>query len=137
MTMLRIISPEALPDARRDPVDAETLAAASAIVRDVRERGETAVREHAERLGDMDCGGALVLGPKELTRALEALPAADVALLERTAKRIRLFAEAQRRSLVEARMAIEGGARRGRRLRRSTALDATLRVGVSLCRRAC
>lgn len=110
MTTLRIISPDALPDARRDPVDADTLAAASAIVGDVRERGEPALREHAERLGDMEAGGPLVLGPEALARALKALPAADVALLERTAKRIRLFAEAQRRSLVEARVAIDGGA---------------------------
>lgn len=110
MSALRRIEASQLPDARRDAVDADTLAAAAVIVNDVREGGEAAVREHAERLGDIEAGASLVMGPEALKRAVDGLGAGDVALLERTAQRIRAFAEAQRRSLVEARVAIEGGA---------------------------
>jgi histidinol dehydrogenase len=109
MTTLRRIAAAELPAARRDAVDPDTLAAASTIVDDVREGGEDALREHAERLGDIEPGAPIVLGPDTLARAREALPSSDIALLERTAERIRAFAQAQRASLVEARVAIEGG----------------------------
>ncbi len=107
--MLRVIGPEALPEARRDPVDAETLAQAAAIVSDVRARGEAAVREHAERLGDLVPGAPLLLGPEDLAKAKDALAPEHVATLERTANRIRVFAELQRSALRDARMRIEGG----------------------------
>ena len=109
MGVLRKIRPDALPEARRDPVDADTLAAASAIVQDVRDRGESALREHAERLGDVPAGGPLFLDRDTLCREREALPSSEVALLERTAERIRAFAVAQSKTMVEARMGIEGG----------------------------
>lgn len=107
---LREIAREQLPSLRRDPVDARTLAIASEIVKDVRARGEVALREHAERLGDLAPGQPLLFSCEELAWSLEAIPKADRELLERTAKRIRAFAEAQRASIVECEVAVPGGA---------------------------
>ncbi len=106
---LRRISRDALPSLRRDPVDAETLAIAAQIVESVRGRGEAALREHAERLGDLKPGQQLLYSRFDLARALEAIPKADRELLERIAGRIRAFAEAQRASIAECEVAIPGG----------------------------
>jgi phosphoribosyl-ATP pyrophosphohydrolase/phosphoribosyl-AMP cyclohydrolase/histidinol dehydrogenase len=108
-TRLRLLSPERVPAIRRDPVDPETLAAASTIVDDVRARGEAALREHAERFGDIPRGGTLVRTREELADALASIPSGDRALLERTAERIRRFAEAQRRCLADLTVPIPGG----------------------------
>ncbi len=83
--------------------------AADAIVADVRARGEAAVREHAERLGDLAPGAPLVVERASLVAALDALPADDRARLERVAGRIRAFAEAQRATLTDLDVAIPGG----------------------------
>jgi len=107
--MLKRIDHGSLPALRRDAVDPATLEKARAIVDDVRERGETALREHAERLGDIGPDEALVRSKAELAAALEALPKADRKLLERTARRIRLFAERQRACLRALTMKIPGG----------------------------
>ncbi len=99
----------------RDAVDRATLAAVQVIVDDVCEGGESALRQHAERLGDIELGGDLVLGPDLLGRALEALPGATRGLLERTAERIRAFALAQRRAVTEVEIDVPGG-RAGQRI---------------------
>lgn len=106
---LRRVGPDEVPDLRRDPVDAETLQQAAAIVADVRRRGAAAVREHGERLGDITPDAPLVLGPDRLRTALHRIPAADRAVLERTAARIRAFAEAQRRALGSVDVPVPGG----------------------------
>ncbi len=108
-TRLRLLSPAGVPAIRRDPVDPETLAAAATIVEDVRARGEAALREYAERFGDISRGGALVRTREELDAALASIPSSDRALLERTAERIRRFAEAQRRCLGDLTVPIPGG----------------------------
>lgn len=109
MTLLKVIAPEALPAFRRHAVDAQTLESASAIVQDVKNQGEAALRRHAERLGDVAPGGPLVIERPALDAALAALPADERALLERTAARIRAFAEAQRASLRDVEVPIPGG----------------------------
>ncbi|MDY0002093.1 MAG: histidinol dehydrogenase [Polyangia bacterium] len=103
------VLPREVPALGRQPVDAETLGAAARIVEDVRQRGEQALREHAERLGDLGPGDPLVLGPEALARALSSLPAEERGVLERTASRIRAFAEAQRASLADVDMPVPGG----------------------------
>ncbi|MCB9735900.1 MAG: histidinol dehydrogenase [Deltaproteobacteria bacterium] len=108
-TVLRRVSAKALPDLRRDPVSLATVDATRPIVTDVAERGESALRYHAERFGDIAEGAPLVIARPELDAALAALPAADRALLERTAARIRAFAEAQRGALGDVTVAIPGG----------------------------
>lgn len=101
--------PDHVASLRRTAVDADTLAAAATIVEDVRLRGEAAVREHAERLGDLPSGAALVATREDLARALASLDPADRALLERTAVRIQAFATAQRDGVRDLEVAIPGG----------------------------
>ncbi len=95
---------------RRDPVDAAALEAARGIVDDVRARGEDAVREHARRFGDIEGDEPLVLAPSDLHAALDAVGAEVRGVLERTASRVRAFAEAQRGSLAEVETPVPGGA---------------------------
>lgn len=96
--------------AHGDAVDTATLAGAAAIVADVRQEGWPAVRRHAEALGDVAEGGALVYGAPALEAALAALDAEARAVLTRAANNIRAFAEAQRASLGGLEYPVEGGA---------------------------
>ena len=64
------------------------------IVEDVRENGDAALREHGEHFGDLNPGDPLVLDHANLQAALEEIPREQRQLLERTAERIRAFAEA-------------------------------------------
>jgi phosphoribosyl-ATP pyrophosphohydrolase/phosphoribosyl-AMP cyclohydrolase/histidinol dehydrogenase len=89
--------------------DPEVEAVASAIVTDVQERGEIALREHAGRLDGLRPGDPLIRGPEEMQRALQGLSREARATLERIAGRIRTFADAQRRSLSEIEVALPGG----------------------------
>lgn len=98
-----------LPRLRRSLIDAETLAQAGAIVEDVRTRGEVAVREHGERLGDLQAGGELVIDRVQLDAARARIGSDEAALLERVAGRITRFAEAQRASIGEAAVELAGG----------------------------
>lgn len=94
---------------RRQAVDDATLAAAKAIVDDVRSRGVEALIEHARRLGDLEEGQEPVISRAELDAALKALPVEQRALLERTAERVRAFAAAQRASLTDLDFPLPGG----------------------------
>ncbi len=98
-----------VPSVRRSPVDDRTRRDAAAIVEDVRTRGEAAVREHAERLGDIAPGASLYAERWEMEEALGALNRETRGVLERAAGRIRAFAEAQRSSVGEFRVAVPGG----------------------------
>lgn len=98
-----------LPNLRRDAVDAATLEGARVIVEAVRSGGEAALRDYAERFGDVAEGGPLVIGRDGLEAALATLGEADRALLVRTAARIRAFAEAQRGALQAITVPIPGG----------------------------
>jgi histidinol dehydrogenase len=106
---LRRLGVGEIPSVRRQAIDEETLEIARRIVDDVRARGELALREQAERLGDIEPGASPFIQPSSLEAALEALPAAQGELLQRTADRIRRFAEAQRASLSELRVELPGG----------------------------
>ena len=107
--LLTRMEPDQIGPTRRNPVDADTLAAAAAIVGDVRERGEPAVREHAERLGDIAPGEPLALRPDQLEPAAGELDPADHAALVAAAERIRRFAERQRDSITAFDMPTDGG----------------------------
>lgn len=109
MTLLRRINPEDAVHEQIEPVDAKTLAAASVIVEDVKARGETALREHAQRLKDLSPGAPLIYEKGALDQALQDLPEDQVNLLSGAADRIRGFADAQRQSLSEQEIAIPGG----------------------------
>src|SRR6266545_1547474 len=84
-----------LVNRRGGAVTPEALAVAAPIVEAVRTRGEAALREYAERFGDVAGGGPLFLARPALDRALRDLPVSDRGRLKRVAERIRRFAEAQ------------------------------------------
>lgn len=107
--LLRRVSPREVRAAARPRVDARTLADAAAIVDDVRARGETALRFHATRLGDLGPRAPLVHDRSALARAFASEPAATRALLERTARRVRAFARAQKAALRALDVPVPGG----------------------------
>ncbi len=107
--LLRTIAPDEVPELRRDPVDADAYGTALEIVQDVRSRGEIALREHAERLGDIEPGAPLVIPHARLEEALAHIDQDDRDLLERVAGRISSFAEAQRLSLKPVELDVPGG----------------------------
>ncbi|HEY3220912.1 MAG TPA: histidinol dehydrogenase [Gemmatimonadales bacterium] len=95
---------------RAAAIPAEAFAVATPIVEAVRARGEAALREYAERFGDVAAGGPLFIERPTLDRALASLPAGDRARLERVAQRIRTFAEAQKHALEGVTVRLPGGA---------------------------
>ena len=94
---------------QRQAVTSETLNQAAAIVEDVRERGERALRHHGERYGDLAPGDRIVLGRPQLDNALASLPSDQHQMLKRVTDRIRTFADAQRSGLVDLSMDVLGG----------------------------
>ena len=95
-SLLRRISLAQLPEARSRARDAEAEQTAARIIADVGERGETAVREWAERLGELAPDAPLVIGRDGLEVALASLPRDERGILERARDRVSAFAEAQR-----------------------------------------
>ena len=93
----------------RSTVRPDVMASASAIVDDVRRRGEAAVRDHAARLDGLKPGAPLVNGRAEMCAALESLQPDERRRLTRIADRIREFAEGQRQSLQSFEMTVPGG----------------------------
>ncbi|MDE2806457.1 MAG: histidinol dehydrogenase [Gemmatimonadota bacterium] len=79
------------------------------IIESVREGGEDALREYAERWDGLDAGGALVRTPGEMEAALDSLPRTDRDVLERTASRIEHFARAQMEAAAPVSVPVEGG----------------------------
>jgi phosphoribosyl-ATP pyrophosphohydrolase/phosphoribosyl-AMP cyclohydrolase/histidinol dehydrogenase len=108
MSRLRRADPSTIPSVRR-PVDLETIREAAAIVEDVRSGGEGALRIHAERLRDLEPGGELILDRNRLDETLDSLPAEARGVLDRVARRIRTFAQAQRDSIQDLDIAVAGG----------------------------
>jgi phosphoribosyl-ATP pyrophosphohydrolase/phosphoribosyl-AMP cyclohydrolase/histidinol dehydrogenase len=108
--LLRTIAPEDIPPpSARQAVAPDALATARDIIDDVRLRGEVALREQAERLGDIEPGGQLFFSRDELQAMVKGFPSDQLALLQRCADRIRRFAEAQRASLQEMTIDVPGG----------------------------
>ncbi|ANM30700.1 hypothetical protein ABI59_15630 [Acidobacteria bacterium Mor1] len=108
-TLLRRIRSAELGRLLQAPVDSATLAEAQRIVDDVEQRGEVALREHAERLGDLEPGAPLWLDRERLHELAEQVPVEDRRLLERTRDRIEAFARAQRETMADCRRAVPGG----------------------------
>ena len=107
--LLRRVAPaDARGRASSAAVD-ESAAGAAAIVADVRRRGESALLEHAARLGDWTPGTPWLHHRAALRDALDQLDSPTRMLLERTATRIGHFATAQRQSLGDLSVAVDGG----------------------------
>lgn len=94
---------------RAAPAPAEALSAATRIVEAVRRGGEAALREEAERFGELTPGQPLVVQRPLLETALRGLDRADRERLERVAGRIRAFAEAQRGAIRDVVVPVPGG----------------------------
>ena len=107
--VLRRVEPAEALCARSPAVDAGVLSRVSEIVNDVRDRGASALREHAERLDRLPTGAPLLRTPEELKEALASLPAEEQELLRRTADRIAHFARAQLDTATPARTEVPGG----------------------------
>lgn len=108
MKLRRVRSQDA-SRATTDLLDADTCREAARIVDDVRARGEPALREHAERHGDLKVGDKIVIGKGELEGAAQGVDDRDMALLRRAAERIRTFASAQRRTIADLSTNVAGG----------------------------
>ncbi|MEN8113762.1 MAG: histidinol dehydrogenase [Actinomycetota bacterium] len=109
MSRLRHLTAVKVRRERRSPVDAATLADAAAIVEDVRRRGEEAVREHSERLGDLSPGDVVVLDRGDLEASLDSMDLREREALERAAFRVDTFARQQRACLLDLDTDIDGG----------------------------
>lgn len=114
--LLKTLSASSVLARRRSAVDERTLAEAGGILSDIRRRGTEALLEYGRRFKDSAPGDRLVLGRDELETALERIPTVRRELLERTAERIARFARAQRESLTDRAVEIDGG-RAGWRVR--------------------
>ena len=114
--LLRTITPDQIRLARKDSVDADTLAIASRILADVRERGIDAVTDHAIRLGDVMSADEIIVPPSRARSALDRLDPEDRRVLERAADRIRSFALAQRASITDLELPSPIGGTMGHRI---------------------
>lgn len=103
------LNPEDLVRLNRSPVDQQTLAQASAIIEEIETDGEPALRRLAEKFGDRKPGEPLILSRSALQAALAEISQEQRNLLERTADRIRTFAEAQRNAITDISIPIPGG----------------------------
>eukprot|EP01123_Difflugia_compressa_P003765 TRINITY_DN15071_c0_g1_i1.p1 TRINITY_DN15071_c0_g1~~TRINITY_DN15071_c0_g1_i1.p1 ORF type:complete len:1461 (+),score=305.36 TRINITY_DN15071_c0_g1_i1:570-4385(+) len=110
-TSLRRISPqEILQQEKLDPVDPEALKIATQILEQIKnDKSEKVLRYYATKFGDIPEGGQLVLSPSELKPYFDSLPLSQQQLLQRSAERVRLFAQAQRDSILDLHTPIEGG----------------------------
>ena len=107
--LLKRISPDQVDLARRDPVDEKTLSVSAAIVADVKNGGWESLIDHAKRLGDLRQGEPILYSRSDLEVALASIHPSVRELLGRVAARIRAFAEAQRASLSDVTVDVEGG----------------------------
>lgn len=107
--LLRRVSPTDLNGMSERSRDPEVRQVAVDIVEDVRTGGEDALRSHAERLGDIEPDGLLVLDRGDLKTAFEDLDAGTRELLTRVHERIERFSRAQRDGLSDLTIQIEGG----------------------------
>ena len=112
---LRRVAAADVGRSRQSAVPPEVMGPVLEIVEAVRERGEEAVREFAQRWDGLEAGGALVRTPQEMEAALRSLPRAHREVLERAAGRIEHFARAQLEAAAPVDVAVEGG-RAGDRL---------------------
>ena len=106
---LRRVPPGDVGRARQPAVPREIIPTVLEIIESVREGGEGALREYAERWDGLEAGGALVRTPGEMEAALDSVPGADREVLERTAGRIEHFARAQMEAVAPVSVAVEGG----------------------------
>ena len=109
MTVLERRTVQEVQAATAAPMAQEIVDAAAAIVRDVRARGEAAVREHAARFDGLSADEPLVVERHEMQRTLAGMPRPVRDRLTRIAERIGSFAQGQRGALGEFEIPVPGG----------------------------
>jgi histidinol dehydrogenase len=110
MPQLRVIKPDEVTSEDFEPVEPAAREQAAAILADIKANGETALLKYARRFKEVaEDSKSYILGREELKKAFDNLPAEQQGVLQRTAKRILAFAEAQKASQTEVEVAIEGG----------------------------
>lgn len=107
--LLRRVAAADAVRARTPAVGEDILPRVAKIVSKVRDGGSAALRECAQRWDRLPKGAPMLRQRHELDDALASLPTADRLVLERTAGRIREFAEAQLASVAPVRARVAGG----------------------------
>lgn len=110
MPELRVLRPEDVSQEDFEPVDPKVREQTLAIVEEVKAKREEGLLKYAWKFKELPEGERkFLLGREELKAAFDALPKDQQGVLQRTAKRIRTFAEAQRASIQETEVPIAGG----------------------------
>jgi len=108
--MLKRISAAEFGDAKlAHSLDDQTLAQSQAIVDEVRDGGESAIRKFAAQFNERTADQPIVIGRSAMEAAAERIDAEDLALLKRVAKRIGDFAQAQLDSISALSTTVPGG----------------------------
>jgi phosphoribosyl-ATP pyrophosphohydrolase/phosphoribosyl-AMP cyclohydrolase/histidinol dehydrogenase len=107
--LLRSLAPDEVERNLRPPVPAEIERRAAKLVEEVRTGGEAALRDLAERFGDLAPGDPLTFDRNALDAAAARIDPDRRGVLERTAERIEAFALAQRRAVADVEVPIQGG----------------------------
>lgn len=106
---MRIVAPDEVTVGVIDPVAPDAAATAKACLAEIAAGGEAAVRKFAEKFGDVEAGAPLLIDKAAMKAAFDALDPATRDALERTATRVRAFADAQRASVTDVEVPIPGG----------------------------
>ena len=108
--LLKPLSPDTILSAQKpEPLDAKTISEARIIVDAVAQRGWAALIEYGQRFGDISASTKTIYTRAELLSVLEDIKPAERALLERCAKQIRTFAQAQRDAISDVTLTVPGG----------------------------
>ena len=107
--LLRELPLDGIEAAAPGSVDESTRATARSIVDSVRLGGEAALRRHATELDGLPPTAPLAMDRADMERVAATVEPETRALLERTAGRIRAFAEAQRGALAALDVPVPGG----------------------------
>ncbi|MHC4975675.1 MAG: histidinol dehydrogenase [Planctomycetota bacterium] len=107
--LLKPASREELLTRQSQTIDPSLLAEAQSIVSQVRQNGLDAVLRFGKKFSEITNTSEIVLTPDDMRNALETIPTADRAALERAADRIRTFAQAQRDAIKDLTIPIPGG----------------------------
>ena len=107
---LSVVKPAEVSTLHQDPVDAQAKVQAAAILKEVNDGGLDGLLDVAVRLRDLESKTSKAFYSREdLKSAYDGLGKENQALLERTAARIRTFAENQRKAIVNVSVDIPGG----------------------------
>lgn len=106
---LKAVTPADVQHELQDPVVPSAREQASAILKEVQENGEKGLLDVAIRLGDLKEGAQHIFSRADCKAAYDKLPADQQAVLQRTAARIKAFAQMQRASVGNVEMDIAGG----------------------------